>query len=274
MDILERLRRIKKGLWIAVGVAFGVLFLLVAVALVAALILRAWDARNAPKIVKNQIGIELISIPPGSFLMGSNDGRDDEKPVHQVNISKGFLIGKYEVTAGEWKAVMGKAPPGFEADHLPAQFITWNDAQEFIRRLNQKNDGYSYRLPTEAEWEYACRGGAKTEDPSDIELLAWYDGNSNNRLHPVGMKHTNDWGFYDMRGNVSEWCLDWYDKNYYSQSAGADPKGPGNGLERVKRGGSHFDDSSKVRCSSREGAAPNETLDTDGFRIVAAAHAQ
>ena len=142
MDILERLRRIKKGLWIAVGVAFGVLFLLVALVVAAALILQAWDARNAPKIVKNQIGIELISVSPGSFLMGS-DARDDEKPAHQVNISKGFLIGRYEVTAGEWKAVMGKEPPGFEADHFPARYITWNDAQEFIRRLNQKNDGYS-----------------------------------------------------------------------------------------------------------------------------------
>ena len=274
MDILERLRRIKKGLWIAVGVAFAVLFLLIAVVVVAALILRAWDTRNAPKIVKNQIGIELITISPGSFLMGSDDVRDDEKPVHQVTISKAFLFGRYEVTAGEWKAVMGKAPPGFEADHFPARYITWNDAQEFIRRLNQRNDGYSYRLPTEAEWEYACRAGAKTEDPSDIELLAWYDGNSNNRLHPVGMKHANDWGFYDMRGNVSEWCQDWYDKNYYPESAGADPKGPNNGQERVKRGGSQFDDRSKVRCSAREGGAPTEILDTNGFRIVAAALAR
>ena len=124
MDILERLRRIKKGLWIAVGVAFGVLFVLIAVVVVAALILQAWDRRNAPKIVKNQIGIELISIPAGSFLMGSDDASDDEKPLHQVNISKGFLFGRYEVCASEWKAVMGKEPPGFEADHFPARYIT------------------------------------------------------------------------------------------------------------------------------------------------------
>src|SRR6266508_4050028 len=169
MDILERLRRIKKGLWIAVGVAFGVLFALVVVVVLAVLVLHSWDTRNLQKTVKTQIGMELISVPPGTFQMGSADARNqDESPAHQVTISKGFLIGKYEVTAGEWKTVMGKEPPGLTADYLPAQFITWNDVQEFIRRLNQKNDGYIYRLPTEAEWEYACRGGAKTEDPSDI----------------------------------------------------------------------------------------------------------
>jgi formylglycine-generating enzyme required for sulfatase activity len=267
MELLERLRRIKKGLWIAVGLAFGVLFLLVTVLVLAALVLHLWDVRNAPKIVKNKIGMEFVSISPGSFLMGSDDGQNGAARV--VNISRGFLLGKYEVSAGEWKAVMGKEPPNFRTDSLPAQFVSWIDAQEFIQRLNQKNDGYSYRLPTEAEWEYACRGGEQIEDPDDVELLAWYDGNANNRVHPVGMKHANNWGLFDMRGNVSEWCQDWYDANYDKQRA--DPKGPGNNQERVKRGGSIFDERSRVRCSFRQGGAPAEILDTNGFRIVAVA---
>jgi formylglycine-generating enzyme required for sulfatase activity len=274
MSILERLNQTKRKLWIALGLGCGVLVAAIVVVVVAALILFAWDTYHTPKVVKNQIGIELILVPPGSFMMGSAGGRDDEKPMHQVTISNGFLIGRYEVTAGQWKSVMGKEPPNFKSDDLPAQFITWNGAQEFILRLNQKNDGYTYRLPTEAEWEYACRAGKKGEDPTDIEWLAWYDGNADNRVHRVGERHANDWGLYDMQGNVSEWCRDWYDQNYYGQSPGADPQGPNSGSERVKRGGSRYDNRSMVRASSRQGGTPDQLLDTNGFRIVADARSQ
>jgi formylglycine-generating enzyme required for sulfatase activity len=195
--------------------------------------------------------------------MGSENGRDDEKPVHQVTISKGFLMGRYEVTSAQWKAVMGKDPSNYKGDDFPAQFVSWNDAQEFIRRLNLKNNGYTYRLPTEAEWEYACRAGT-TGDMAYYEMAL-------DKIHTVGYRQPNDWGLYDMHGNVSEWCQDWYDKNYYSESPGTDPPGPASGQQRAKRGGSWYDDRSTTLSSSREGRRPDETLDSNGFRIVAVA---
>jgi formylglycine-generating enzyme required for sulfatase activity len=183
--------------------------------------------------------------------------------VHQVIISKGFLMGQYEVTSAQWKAVMGKEPSNYKGDNFPAQFISWNDAQEFIRRLNQTNDGYTYRLPTEAEWEYACRAGT-TGDMAYYEMVL-------DKIHTVGYRSPNDWGLYDMHGNVSEWCQDWYDKNYYSQSPGTDPQGPASGQQRVMRGGSWYDDRSTTLSSSREGGRADELLDSNGFRVVAVA---
>lgn len=134
MDILERLRQIKIKLWIAVGVLLGLVIVLVVVIVAVAFLLQTWEARNAPKITKNRIGIELVSTPPGSFLLGSENGRGDEKPVHQVMISKGFLIGRYEVTQGQWKTVMGRDPVNFKGNDSPVQFVTWNETQEFIAR--------------------------------------------------------------------------------------------------------------------------------------------
>jgi formylglycine-generating enzyme required for sulfatase activity len=259
----QRLMRIRRKLLIAVWVAFAVVLVLVAAIVVAAGLLWAWEAHKAAQIVKNQFGVEFVLIPAGTFLMGSENGRSDEKPVHQVIISKGFLMGQYEVTSAQWKAVMGKEPSNYKGDNFPAQFISWNDAQEFIRRLNQTNDGYTYRLPTEAEWEYACRAGT-TGDMAYYEMVL-------DKIHTVGYRSPNDWGLYDMHGNVSEWCQDWYDKNYYSQSPGTDPQGPASGQQRVMRGGSWYDDRSTTLSSSREGGRADELLDSNGFRVVAVA---
>jgi formylglycine-generating enzyme required for sulfatase activity len=259
----QRLERIRRKLLIAVGVLFAVVLLLVAAMAVAAGLLWAWEAHKAAKIVKNQFGMEFVPIPAGSFPMGSENGRSDEQPVHQVTISKGFLMGRYEVTSAQWKAVMGRDSTNFKGDDFPAQFVSWNDAQEFIRRLNQKNGGYAYRLPTEAEWEYACRAGT-TGDMAYYELAL-------DKIHTVGYRQPNDWGLYDMHGNVAEWCQDWYDKDYYRQSPGTDPPGPLGGPQRVKRGGSWYDNRSTTLSSARAGGTPDELLDSNGFRVVAVA---
>ena len=277
MALLDRLVRIKIKLWIVIGVLLGFLIILIAALVFAAWLLGARDARNAPKITKNQMGMEFVTVAPGAFIMGSDDGRNDEKPAHQVTITKGFLIGRYEVTAGQWKAVMGKEPPNFKSDFLPVQFVSWDNAQEFIGRLNQRNDGYVYRLPTEAEWEYACRAGTTGAYPDNLEWLAFYEANSGHRVHQVGEKHPNAWGVYDMNGNMEEWCQDWYDKDYYAHSPETDPQGPSSGKERAVRGGSFLDlgpfsaavDNSKLRSAARSQSIPAGILDTYGFRIVA-----
>src|SRR5438552_1044732 len=150
MTILERLARIRFKLLIAVGV---LLVFAVAFAVAAGLLLWASAPRDTARIVKNRIGMEFVSLSAGSFMMGSENGKPDERPVHRVAISKDFLIGRYEVTQGEWKTVMGREHASFKGNNFPVQFVTWNDTQEFIARLNQTDDGYTYRLPTEAEWE-------------------------------------------------------------------------------------------------------------------------
>lgn len=277
VQIIERLQRIHRKLLIAVGVLFVLLVVLV---VTAGILLWATAPRDTAKIVKNRIGMEFVSLPAGNFMMGSAKGRADEKPVHRITISKGFLLGRYEVTQGEWKTVMGREAVNFKGDDFPAQFVNWNQTQEFIARLNQTSDGYTYRLPTEAEWEYACRAGTTTEYADDLEWLAWYAGNSENRVHPVGHLHPNAWGLYDMHGNVFEFCQDWYDPNYYSSSPDTDPQGPASGKERVLRGGSFREtgpfsatiDESNLRSAARWQSFPDDILDDRGFRLVAVPH--
>jgi formylglycine-generating enzyme required for sulfatase activity len=273
MELLERLARIRFKLMIAVGVLL--VFVLV-FAVAAGLFLWLTAPRDNAKVVKNRIGIAFVSLSPGSFMMGSENGKPDEKPVHRVNIS-GFLMGRYEVTAGEWKTVMGRDHAGSKGSDFPVQFVTWRDIQEFIARLNQSNDGYTYRLPTEAEWEYACRAGTTTDYADELQWLAWYLANSDQRVHPVGHLHPNAWGLYDMHGNVTEFCQDWYDANYYRDSPATDPQGPTNGQQRVFRGGSFFDPGPRpnstdgsLRSAARNQTTPDGgTLEEYGFRIVA-----
>src|SRR5262249_4981511 len=139
---------------------------------------------------------------------------------------KSFEMGKYEVTQEQWQAVMSNNPSHFKGANLPVDTVSWNDAQEYIKRLNAQNDGYTYRLPTEAEWEYACRAGRMGDYTESLDEMAWYERNSANETHPVGQKKANGWGLYDMQGNVSEWCQDWFAEDYYSHSPSIDPTGP------------------------------------------------
>ena len=202
-------------------------------------------------------GMELVYIPAGCFMMGSPPGEkdrdDDEGPVHEVCVD-GFWMGKYEVTQGQWKKIMGDNPAKFQkGDKYPVEQVSWEDAQKFITELNKKS-GEKYRLPTEAEWEYAARAGAsyKYSGGDDLDAVAWYDGNSGNTTHPVGQKKANAFGVYDMSGNVWEWCADWYDGKYYASSPQDNPTGPDSGTRRVLRGGSWFDHPVDCRSVHRD----------------------
>lgn len=241
----------------------------------------------------NSIGMEFVLIPAGSFVMGSsNHAREaatDEKPAHRVNISQPFYLGKYEVTQAEWEAVMGSSPysesrsndfyqlPGM-ANRLtgprnPAT-VSWNDAQAFIDRLNRKEGHHRYRLPTEAEWEYATRAGTGTaysfgEDARSLGRFAWYGGDfETGSTHPVGQKAPNGWGLHDVHGNVWEWGQDWYGAHYYAGSPAADPKGPQAGSKRVVRGGSWHQSATSWRSAFRRQYDADYRGISIGFRLV------
>jgi formylglycine-generating enzyme required for sulfatase activity len=219
----------------------------------------------------NGVELEMIFVQGGSFMMGSND-YDDEKPVHQVTLSD-FHIGKYPVTQAQWKAVMGNNPSYFKGDNLPVENVSWNDCQEFIRELNRKT-GKQYRLPTEAEWEYAARGGTKSEGytysgSNNVDWVAEYEGNNNKTTKPVGGKKPNELGIYDMSGNVWEWCSDWYGSDYYKSSSSNNPQGPSSGSYRVSRGGSWLSYASHCRVAYRYSSSPDYGDSDLGFRLVA-----
>lgn len=220
----------------------------------------------------NSIGMEMMFIPSGTFKMGSNES-DDEKPIHEVTITRPFYLGKYEVTQKQWQGVMGTNPSNFKGDNRPVENVSWNDVQEFIKKLNQKEGGNKYRLPTEAEWEYAARAGSTTKwsfGDSEIRLVeyAWYDTNSGGETHPVGQKKPNAWGLYDVHGNVWEWCNDWYNSSYYQNSPRNDPSGPGSGSNRVFRGGSWDYVAPNTRAADRYYADPSRRYGGVGFRLL------
>ena len=229
--------------------------------------------KDCPEVIK-KLAANMVYVEGGAFTMGAtaeqgSDADDDEKPAHQVTL-KGFYIGKYEVTQAEWKAVMGENPSKYKGDNLPVDKVSWNDCQEFIRKLNELT-GKNFRLPTEAEWEYAARGGrrsygAKYAGDNDIDNVAWYGGNSNSTTHPVGTKRANELGLYDMTGNVMEWCQDWYGD--YSSSAQTNPTGPGSGLKRVLRGGSWHYFAGDCRLSCRGNINPDGRFIDCGLRLV------
>lgn len=214
------------------------------------------------------VRIELAFIPAGDFRMGSDDGQADEFPVRRVVIPRGFLIGKFEVTQAQWKAVMGSNPSAFTGDEtLPVERVSWEDCREFIRRLNEQTGG-GWRLPTESEWEYACRAGINAEFGGDVETVGWSRANSGLRPHPVGEKSPNRWGLYDTHGNVWEWCDDWYDPSSYGRTNGTERVGPKSGVFRVSRGGSWYDDASLSRSANRNGTKPTARSVTLGLRLV------
>ena len=211
---------------------------------------------------------EFVPVPAGEFMMGSDSGGGDEKPRHRVRITKRFEMGKYEVTQAQWKAVMGANPSNFKGDDRPVEMVYWNDVQEFLKRLNAMNDGYRYRLPTEAEWEYAARAGSAADTAADLDAVAWHSGNSGSETHPVGRKRANAWGLYDMLGNVWEWCADWYGANYYASSPVDDPQGPASGTFHGLRGGSWGVFPGFVRPSYRDWVYPVDYFHDYGFRLV------
>ena len=226
------------------------------------------DGSNAPKTLTNSIGMNFTLIQAGQFQMGS-ENEDREKPVHQVKLTRAFYMQTTEVTQAQWEAVMGNNPSAFKGPDLPVEKVSWEDCQEFIKRLNTKEGTEQYRLPAEAEWEYACRADTSSESEEELEEMAWGGWNSGGQTHPVGQKKPNAWGLYDMLGNVWEYCQDWYDAAYYKTSPSTDPGGPETGSLRVVRGGS-WDRSvkSNFRCSYRHFIDPSSRLDYFGFRIV------
>ncbi|MDO9289258.1 MAG: SUMF1/EgtB/PvdO family nonheme iron enzyme [Thermodesulfovibrionales bacterium] len=218
-------------------------------------------------------GIEMVFVRGGCYQMGDTfgDGSSDEKPVHKVCVDD-FYIGKYEVTQGQWKAIMGNNPSSFSScvDNCPVENVSWNDIQDFINKLNQKT-GKNYRLPAEAEWEYAARSGGKSEKYSgnnDIDSVAWYTSNSGSKTHPVGQKAANGLGIYDMSGNVLEWVSDWHGDKYYSKSPKNNPKGPNSGSLRVLRGGSWGYSVRSARTANRDWSYPGSRLRDVGFRVA------
>ncbi len=211
--------------------------------------------------------MEFVLIPAGTFEMGSNEGIGRERPVHTVEITKPFYLGKYPVTQAEWEAVMGGNPSNFEGASRPVDSVSWNDARVFIRALQEKDGGRRYRMPTEAEWEYACRAGEGDAYECDPDAVAWYDENSEEETHPVGEKQPNAWGLYDMLGNVFEWVQDWYAGDCYERSPRQDPQGPEKGNNRVFRGGSFADFDLGVRCAARSLNFPDSRNCLVGFRV-------
>ena len=216
----------------------------------------------------------MVRVEAGTFIMGAIQEIEEpnywEKPAHQVTLTNNFYIGKYEVTQALWKAVMGKRPSYFKGDNLPVEQVSWDDCQEFISKLNSIT-GKTFRLPTEAEWEYAARGGNKSigyqySGSNNLSDVAWYDGNSGNTTHAVGSKQGNELGIYDMAGNVYEWCQDWYED--YSGSLQVNPTGATSGSFHVFRGGSWYSNAWFCRSSCRDYYAPDNRIYGLGLRLV------
>ncbi|MFT3867868.1 MAG: formylglycine-generating enzyme family protein [Nibricoccus sp.] len=220
------------------------------------------------------IMMDFVLIPAGSFLMGGdeNSGDGDEYPAHKVIFSRPFYLGKYEVTQEQWSLLMGKNPSQFKGPKLPVETVSWNDCQIFLSRLAEKTGRHAV-LPTEAQWEYACRAGTSSSwfhGVSDrlAADYAWYGENSENKTHPVGLKKPNPWGLYDMTGNVWEWCADFYQKHAYTKGEAIDPTGPAKGEARITRGGAWGDNTELLRSSARNCAGPEIANQGLGLRCA------
>lgn len=216
---------------------------------------------------------EMVVIPAGNFDMGSTNGDEDEKPVHRVTIDQSFAIGKTEVTQGQWKAIMGSNPSQFDCgDNCPVENVNWYDAKKYIQKLNAKT-GKQYRLPSEAEWEYACRAGGKNEycGSDNIDSVAWYGnegklgGNSDESTQPVGQKQANGYGLYDMSGNVWEWVEDSYRGDYNGAPVAV---WKGDAKRRMSRGGSWINEPKNLRSAIRNASKPEERSYVSGFRLA------
>jgi formylglycine-generating enzyme required for sulfatase activity len=230
-------------------------------------------AAVTPPTLKNAAtGMEFVRIQPGEFTMGCSGRQNqcdrDELPPRRVHITKEFEVGMYEVTQAQWVSIMKSNPSHFNGPDLPVEQVSWNDVQEFLEKLNALHDGYRYRLPTEAEWEYVARAGSNEARSGSLDEIAWYGGNSGSQTHPVGQKRPNAWGLYDTLGNVWEWVQDWYDAEYYKYGSDSDPAGPETGQSRTLRGGSWFYLPLNGRVSYRDAIQPDGGFDAMGFRCV------
>jgi len=255
-------------------------------------------ATGLPDRVKNSIDMEFVYVNVEKrqiFMMGCSPGdrecQSDERPQHAVKINEGFYLGKYEVTQAQWEAIMGNNPSRFQGDKRPVDSVSWNDARDFIRRLNEKEGTDKYRLPTEAEWEYAARAETVTKFPFEEARAgdyAWYWKNAGHGTHPVGTKLPNPWKLHDMHGNVWEWVQDWYHPDYYALSQTTspsvlvktrelvtgskvvvvDPQGATEGTGRVLRGGSWSNDLRYLRSPHRNFYAPDYRSSNVGFRVA------
>jgi len=241
---------------------------------------------QSPKTITNSIGMKLVLIPKGTFMMGSpieEEGADNDQEQHQVTIGKDYYLGVTEVTQGQYEKVMGTNPSYFQkrvirksdSSMYPVEQVSWEDAVEFCKKLSdlpeEKKAGRAYRLPTEAEWEYACRAGSKAAysfgaNSKTLGDYAWFVDNSGEQTHPVGEKKANAWGLYDMHGNVWEWCSDWYDE--YSKGAVSDPSGPSEDVYRVIRGGGWYNVAADCRSAVRYWDDPLDRGKDLGFRLA------
>ena len=217
--------------------------------------------------------MHFVIIPAGKFMMGCSaedpDCNADEKPLHRVSITQPFELGKYQVTQAEYEALMAVNPSNSKGENLPVEGVSWEDAQKFCEAMNRKADGYRYRLPTEAEWEYAARAGNGSCRYGPLVEVAWSRDNSGGKSHPVGEKKPNAFGLHDTLGNVWEWVQDWYSLTYYGHSPEADPNGPDSGEYRLARGGSWRGVvRGQARVSSRYMLKPNTRSPVVGFRCV------
>jgi formylglycine-generating enzyme required for sulfatase activity len=228
------------------------------------------------------LDFSFVNIPTGTFIMGSPEfelGRNNDETQHEVTITKGFYMQTALVTQRQWKALMGSNPSRFseESYDRPVDNVSWYDCQQFIKRLNSMKED-TYRLPTEAEWEYACRAGSSDQctegeiielfcgHDHNLDVVGWYCGNSNRMPHPVAQKNPNSWELYDVHGNLMEWCQDWYGE--YDAIPQKDTTGPVTGPGRVIRGGSWFSCAKNCRSASRFHWSPNSKSDFIGFRLV------
>ena len=246
---------------------------------------------NAADAANNSLGMDFVPVPAGEFVMGNSDFDEsalelpdgdaslieDERPAHKVRITRQFKLSRTEVTQGQWYALMKTRPGPDElwrrADwqNLPVVSVTWNDTQRFIKELNRHEKTGRYRLPTEAEWEYAARAGNDKNRPfADSELAAhvWYLGNSGDVQHPVATRQPNAWGLYDMLGNAWEWVADRYQADAYAKHAESDPQGPARGEMRVRRGGSYHCQAHMVRVNYRAADTPDTRYTVIGFRVL------
>ncbi len=224
-------------------------------------------------------GIALVPVPAGTFTMGSpvfEIGHRRDEAAHPVTLSKPFWLGRAPVTQAQYTAVMGSNPAHFKGDDLPVESVSWEEAMAFCRKLTEREraagrlpEGYVYTLPTEAQREYACRAGTTERYAGELDAIAWYSGNSDEQNHPVGQKQPNAWGFYDMQGNVWEWCRDWYGD--YPGGSVTDPTGPASGNDRVYRGGAWFHSADLCRSAYRYHMEPGGRGSLLGFRVALSA---